>query len=75
VHTEEAIADDADAARSVKWAIRLSLYANFALAGLQVSIAEWLMVFELAHVTLLPLALCSHFIVIFVVVCYLYRRW
>jgi hypothetical protein len=37
VHTEEAIADDAEAARSVKWAIRLSLYANFILAGLQVS--------------------------------------
>jgi hypothetical protein len=41
VHTEEAIADDAEAARSVKWAIRLSLYANFILAGLQVSTLAW----------------------------------
>jgi hypothetical protein len=37
VHTEEAIADEADNAKSVRWAIRLSLYCNFALAGLQVS--------------------------------------
>ncbi|KAH8084246.1 cation efflux family-domain-containing protein [Filobasidium floriforme] len=35
VHTEEAIADEADNAKSVRWAIRLSLYCNFALAGLQ----------------------------------------
>lgn len=37
VHSQEAVADAADNARSVRWAIRLSLYANFVLAGLQVS--------------------------------------
>lgn len=37
VMTSEAQDEENDAAGSVRWAIRLSLIANFALAGLQVS--------------------------------------
>jgi hypothetical protein len=37
VLTSEAQDEEADAAGSVRLAIRLSLYANFLLAGLQVS--------------------------------------
>lgn len=36
VLTSEAQEEENDAAGSVRWAVRLSLYANFALAGLQV---------------------------------------
>jgi hypothetical protein len=37
VHTQEANDAEEAAASSVRWAIRLSFIANFALAGLQVS--------------------------------------